>query len=114
MSDPNFFSGEQLFTVEARQKPKLGPKLLAMLVLVPLQIAGRGWVLWLAWRWWALDLGAAPLPYGHAVAAAAVLTAPLPKPDGPQDRTSMDVISAVLGWWLVVLPLLFVLGLVVR
>ncbi len=28
----------------------------------------EGWVLWLAWRWWFLDLGLPNLPYGTAVA----------------------------------------------
>lgn len=27
----------------------------------------EGWVLWTAWRWWLLDLGLPPLPYGTAV-----------------------------------------------
>lgn len=80
------------------------------LVTVPVAYMMDGWVLWLAWRWWLVEMGAPTLPFGTAVAIVFVvglLTASIGL-DRDMKRTLTE------QWTLIVVaPLtLWVLGLV--
>lgn len=80
------------------------------LLTIPIAYAVEGWVLWMAWRWWLLDMGAPNLPYGTAVAIVfliGLLTVSIGTDRDPQ-RTLID------QWTIIaVAPLsLWVLGLV--
>lgn len=80
------------------------------LALSPFITAWEGWMLWLAWRWWAVPLGAVSLPYGTACAAVFIvgwLTWHF-----NEDGTAMDRFVATIGVNVAMMVVLGVLGLV--
>lgn len=101
-------------TLNSRPEPEPSKSsFLAVLPVLALAVAGRGWIVWLAWRWWVVDLGAPPLPYGHATAITTLALALIPKPD-LDSLTPERIAKRVASWWAITLATLFILGLVVR